>query len=362
MNSNIDDFSKLNPIVFHFCGQAVHWGEMALELYKGNKIFRESMDKIDNYLKINYFNGESMLNKLRKSTNEDKNNEDQYLTHSILFMFQVSMFELLKSEMILPSCIFGISCGEMASLYCSGILSLKSVCDLLIERAKLMDTFYNLNPNGIPFFIKMGADQFNEKYSNKYSDLEVSAKFSNSSTLMATCNLEQFEQLEKEFKENNIFIKRIPSKIPFHSSALDCIKDYANKTKDVEIKNSNSNSIIQTYCSYNGKLYDQSNPFNIFESIRSCVDAESITHDIIKKFELNGAKKLIFVEISPHPVLTNMVYENVKSSKSNVFTTVSIDDTDPNVISLSSLNKNNDDIVHINNIINIIKKHTKINK
>ncbi|KAN0000608.1 hypothetical protein ACTFIZ_001052 [Dictyostelium cf. discoideum] len=274
-------------------------------------------------------------------------------------MFQVSMFELLKSEMILPCFIFGISCGEMASLYCSGILSLKSVCDLLIERAKLMDTFYNLNPNGIPFFIKMGAEQFNEKYSKKYKELEVSAKFSNSSTLMGTCNIEQFEQLEKEFKESDIFIRKIPSKIPFHTSALDCIKEYTNNIKDIEIKN--SNSIIPTYCSYNGKLYDESNPFNIFKSIRGCVEAEAIFHDIIKKLELNGAKKLIFIEISPHPILTNMVYENVKSSMSNVFTTVSIEDTDPNVISLSSLNKNNDDIVHINNIINIIKKHTKTN-
>ncbi|KAN0014954.1 hypothetical protein ACTFIU_001275 [Dictyostelium citrinum] len=357
MNSIEDDFSRSNPIVFHFCGQAVHWGEMALELYNGNEIFRESMDKIDNYLKNNYFNGESMLNKLRRSNDEDKKNEDQYLTHAILFMFQVSMFELFKSQGIMPSFMFGISCGEMASLYCSGILSLKSACDLLIERARLMDSFYKYNPNGVPFFIKMGAEEFNEKYSNKYPQLEVSAKFSNSSTLMGTCNLDQFEQLEQEFKEKNIFIRRIPSKIPFHTSVLDCIKEDANKTKDIEIKN--SNPCFQTYCSYNGKLYNESNPFNIFKSIRDCVVAEAIFHDIIKNIESKGAKKVIFVEISPHPILTNMVYENVKSSNSNVFTTVSNEDTDPNVISLSSLNKNNDDIEHVNNIINIIKKHTK---
>ncbi|KAN0047662.1 hypothetical protein ACTA71_002046 [Dictyostelium dimigraforme] len=358
MNDIENDFSRNTDIVFHFCGQAVHWGEMALELYNENHIFRKSMDHIDNYLKINYFNGQSMLEKLRKSCEEDKKNEDQYLTHSILFMFQVSMFELLKSEGITPSFIFGISCGEMASLYCSGAVSLKSVCDILVERAKLLDSFFKINQNGIPFFIKMGADEFIDKFSKKYVDIEVSARFSNSSTLMGTCNPNQFEQIILELKENNIYFRNIPSKIPFHTSALDCIKEDALKTRDIEIKN--SNLIFQTYCSYNGKLFNESNPFNIFKSIRDCVEAETIFHDIIKKLELKGTKKVIFVEISPHPILTNMVYENVKSSKSDVFTTVSIDDSNPNVISLSSLNKNNDDIVHINNIINLIKKHTTI--
>ncbi|KAK5581109.1 hypothetical protein RB653_001137 [Dictyostelium firmibasis] len=346
------------PIVIYFCGQAVQWKTMALKLYNENSIFRESMDKIDNYLKNNYFNGESMLNKLR-SLNDDEgtNNEDQILTHSILFMFQSSLFELFKSEGINPSFIFGISCGEMASLYCSGALSLQKVCDLLIERAKLMDKAMKINPNGFPIFVKIEKEEFNENYSKRYPEIEISAKFSNNSLLLATCNSDQNERFCQEIKEKEIFLRPIPSKIAFHTSAMDCIEEEAQKVKEIEF--SANSFCIPTYCSYNGKLYDESNSYNVFKSIRNCVEANIVFQDILKSLESNGFKKVIFVEITPHPILTPILFENVKSIKSSVFTTISNDDPFPNVISLSSLNKSNDDIVHINSVLNTIKKHTK---
>ncbi|KAK5581108.1 hypothetical protein RB653_001136 [Dictyostelium firmibasis] len=346
-------------IVFHFCGQGVQWKTMALSLYNENSIFRNSMNRIDNYLKENYFNGESMLNKLRSLKDDGKKDDDQFLIHSILFMFQVSIFEIFKSEGIYPSFIIGISCGEMASLYCSGALSLKSVCDLLYERAKLMDKVVKINPFGIPFFIRMGNEEFIEKYSKRYPDIEICAIFSDDSLLLGTCNNDQFENFSQEIKEKGI-LRRIPSTISFHSSAMDCVKEDALKIKDIEFKN--SNSTIPVYCSYTGKLYKESNSFNIFKSIRDCIQIKKIYQDFLKSLESNGTKKLILVEISPHPNPLQILLQNVKSLKSNVFKMVSTDDSNEKIIYLSSLNKNNDDNIHINNVIETIKNFAKIKK
>ncbi|KAN0047663.1 hypothetical protein ACTA71_002047 [Dictyostelium dimigraforme] len=345
-------------IVFIFCGQAVLWKTMALELYNENQVFKQSMDRIDNYLKFNYFNGISMLNKLRSLNIDESPNKDQYLSHSVLFMFQVSLFELYKSEGVNPSFIYGVSCGEMASLYCSGAMSLKSVCDLLMERAKLMEIVTKNCTNGIPFFGSIGGDEYIEKYSKKYSDIEIGGRHTDFATLFGTSNSEQFNQLFKEFNENGIQIKRFNAQIPFHTSAIDCVKEDASKINDIEFNDFSFN--IPTYSSSNGKRYDQFNPFNIFKSIRNCLCTKIAIQDILKSLESNGSKKVIFVELSPHPIATPMMFDIIKTFKSTIFTTTSEFEKNPNVISLSSLNKNNNDNIHFNENINIIKRHINI--
>ncbi|KAK5581107.1 hypothetical protein RB653_001135 [Dictyostelium firmibasis] len=353
------DYSNTPPIVFIFCGQAVLWKTMALELYNENSVFRESMDKIDNYLKNNYFNGESMLNKLRLLNDDDESpNNNQYLSHSILFMFQVSLFELYKSEGISPSLIYGVSCGEMASLYCSGGVSLKNTCDLLIERARLIDKIVKNCPKGIPFFTSLGSDEFIEKYSKKYSDIEIAGIHTDFSLLMGTTNFEQFDQLFKEFKEKEIPIKRINACIPFHTSAMDFIKDDAFRIK--EIKFDENSFTVPTYSSSNGKRYNENNSFNIFKSIRNCLCTKIAIQDIFNKIEINGSKKVIFVELSPHPIASPMMYEIVRTLKSTIFTTTNNDEINPNVISLSSLNKNENDNIVFNNGIKTIKRHINL--
>ncbi|KAN0014957.1 hypothetical protein ACTFIU_001278 [Dictyostelium citrinum] len=342
-------------IVFHFCGQGAHWKTMALDLYNENKIFKESMDRIDNYLKINYFNGESMLNKLRNLEPNEIPSKDQFLSHAVLFIFQVSLFELYKSEGIIPSLIYGVSCGEMASLYCSGALSLKSACDLLFERARLMELASKRCERAFLFIATIGDDEFNEKYSKKYPDIEIGGYLSNYSVLLGTCNYEQFDQILKEFNENGIQIKRLNTQLPFHTSGMDSILEDALKTKDIEFND--LSFTIPTYSSSNGYRYDQSNPFNIFKSIRKCFCTKIAFQNIFRNLELNGKKKVIFVELSPHPISSPIIFEIVKTLNSTIFTTTSDNDKNINVISLASLNKKSNDIKHLRENLKIIKRH-----
>ncbi|KAN0014955.1 hypothetical protein ACTFIU_001276 [Dictyostelium citrinum] len=345
-------------IVFIFCGQAVLWKTMALDLYNGNQIFRESMNKIDSYLKINYFNGQSMLEKLRNLEPNESPNKDQYLSHAVLFMFQVSLFELYKSEGINPSFIYGVSCGEMASLYCSGALSLKSVCDLIMERARLMEIVGQKCTNGISFFATIGGDEFIERYSKKYPDVEIGGRHTDFSSLLGTSNSEQFDQLLKEFNENGIQIKRLNTQIPFHTSGIDCVKEEASKINDITFDD--FSFTIPTYTSSNGKRFNESNPFNIFKSIRNCLCTKIAIQDILRTLESNGKKKVIFVELSPHPIGSPLMFEIVKTLNSRIFTTTSEFENNPNVISLASLNKNNNDNVHFNENIKLIKRHINL--
>ncbi|KAM9978565.1 hypothetical protein ACTFIY_012338 [Dictyostelium cf. discoideum] len=347
-----------SSIVFIFCGQAILWKTMALEFYNGNQIFRESMDRIDNYLKINYFNGESMLNKLRSFSDDESPNKDQFLSHSVLFMFQVSLFELYKSEGVNPSIIYGVSCGEMASLYCSGALTLKSACDLLMDRANLLEVVYKKCPKGFSFFGSIGCDDFIKNYSKKYPDVEIGGRHTDSFTLFGTCNSEQFEQILKEFAENGIQTKRLNTQIPFHTSGIDCVKEDALKIKDIEFNEFSFKT--PTYTSSNGKIYNENNPFNMFRSIRDCLCTKIAIEDILRTLELNGKKKVIFVELSPHPIGSPLMFEIVKTLKSTIFTTTSNFEKNPNVIALSSLNKNNNDNIHFNENLKIIKRNISL--
>ncbi|KAM9978564.1 hypothetical protein ACTFIY_012337 [Dictyostelium cf. discoideum] len=343
------------PIIFFsFCGQALQTKTLALDLYNGNKVFKESMDKLDCFIKNKYFNGESMLNKLRTQPDDAIPNRDQFVVHAFLFMFQVSIFELLKSEGISPSAIFGTSCGEISAAYCSGTLDLETACNISFFRASMTSKVGSLNPPAKLIGIEISCEEYNRLFSEKYPNVEMAAILSPKQIYVGCGDIEQVDRLYDDALKQGYQVKSYPAQIAFHTSAMDCIKD--DVLKQVIIPNP---SKIPIFSSVTGEMFNNSSlKFDqnyLFKNLRNTVQNVKTHHNIFKFIEESGGKNVIMVEISPNPTMIPTIKESLKTIDSKLFNSL-CENYKNNITFLPTLERSKNDIISINETISEIKK------
>ncbi|KAM9966368.1 hypothetical protein ACTFIR_006579 [Dictyostelium discoideum] len=326
MNENnikgLKENEKIN-IIFIFVGQGIHWSGMSKELYDNEIIFRNEMDRIDNWLNEKYF-GYSIIEKLRNI--DDKNSEElseQCLSHSILFMFQVSLFKLLKHYGIEPNFNLGVSCGEIASSYCSGLIDFENACYILYNRSILLkktiklslnnndndnnnndnsnnidNCIYNINKfeNGL-CKINITEKEFNENYLKKYENIEI-AIYCDDNSIMVGGKINDLLKLSNEISNDGIFAKMIPVPTSFHTSSQEIVKNEIMNLKFNYLKNpislfssSNSNIVPMMSCA-------TCKFFNVLNKNQNNEDIVVSENDIISNPTNNNnnkKKKILFL-------------------------------------------------------------------
>ncbi|KAM9945881.1 hypothetical protein ACTFIT_004159 [Dictyostelium discoideum] len=363
--NNIKENEKIN-IIFIFVGQCIHWSSMSKELYDNEIIFKNEMDRIDNWLNEKYF-GYSMIEKLR-NIDDTKSEElsEQCLSHSILFMFQISLFKLLKHYGIEANLNLGISCGEIASSYCSGLIDFESACYILYNRSILQKKTIKLslnsnnenNNNDNSYYkfenglckINITDKEFNENYLKKYKNIEIAIYCDDNSIIVGGKNNDLLK-LSNEISSIGIFTKMIPVPTSFHTSSQDIVKNEIMNLKFNYLKNpislfslSNSNIVPMMSC-VNCKFFNvylnnnqnntdvvahendiisnqQNNNNNnnnnnnlflfdneyLFQNIRAPIKYNQSIKSLFNHIENNNlGEKVVFVEIAPTPVLVNHI-------------------------------------------------------
>ncbi|KAN0003792.1 hypothetical protein ACTFIZ_009944 [Dictyostelium cf. discoideum] len=356
---------KIN-IIFLYVGQCIHWSDMSKELYENEIIFKNEMDRIDNWLNENYF-GYSMIEKLRNIN--DRNSDElseQCLSHSILFMFQVSLFKLLKHYGIEANLNLGISCGEIASSYCSGLIDFENACYILYHRSIVQkktiklsinsnennnennnnnDNHYNFNKfeNGL-CKINITDKEFNEIYLKKYENIEIAIYCDDNSIIVGGKNIDLLK-LSNEISNIGIFTKMIPVPTSFHTSSQEIVKDEIMNLNFNYLKNpislfSSNSSIVPMMSCVNCKFFNVLNnnqnnadivvPVNddndfiinshnnnnlflfdneyLFKNISAPIKYNQSIKSLFNHIKKNNlGKKVVFVEISPTPILINHI-------------------------------------------------------
>ncbi|KAN0041339.1 hypothetical protein ACTFIV_003877 [Dictyostelium citrinum] len=347
-------------IVFCFSGQTLLYNNLVKELYNGNQIFKESMDKIDNHLKNKYY-GESMLNKLWTYQENKFPHNNQYLVHSILLMIQISLFEVYKSEGITPSIVFSLSCGETSTAYCSGILDFETACEVSFQRARLISKVESSSKPGTLATINITPNEFNEMFSKKYPSIEISSNLAPSSVFLGCRDLTELDKLKIDVLQHGYVCRSFPFNVAFHTSAMDIIKE-----DTLKLKINSKSPKIKMFSSVDGEIFNNSSSSDLydenylFKNIRNKVEFANSVHQVFKYIENNGSNKVILVEISPGVVMQNYIFESLKYLDSKIFNPLNNSNFQNNVTLLSGLNKDIDDISSMNNTISEIKKKLNI--
>ncbi|KAN0037015.1 hypothetical protein ACTFIV_002343 [Dictyostelium citrinum] len=294
--------NKIKPyLVFIFTGQGSFRKKIPLELFENETSFKSSMMEIDQIFNEKYY-GYSMLDKYKNiKENNDSQNQlflEQHFIHCISFMFQVSFFRLYKHYRVKPDLIVGMSLGEIASAYCSGLIDLETACFISYKRACFMTKLENKTTKTL-VSIKKHENYYWDVIRPIFPSIEFNGSLSNDSMLVGGHENEIIELL-CYLSKNEIPFMTIDSLINFHSSDIDPTE---NDFKQLSFQ-SNESEIPNISCStakfYNKKTQDFNSQF-LFHIARSPVYLSKTTklvYDINNS--INEKRPITFVEISPH--------------------------------------------------------------
>ncbi|QKV96316.1 SDR family NAD(P)-dependent oxidoreductase [Streptomyces sp. NA02950] len=141
-------------VVWVFSGQGAHWVGMAKGLWDANEVFAARMDECEALLQ--QFGGWS----LREVLGDEEALKRMDVVQPALFAVMVSLAEVWRSAGLEPDAVIGHSQGEIAAATAAGILSLADGIRLIVARARIITE--KLSGRGLMAVLDLPADQVDQ--------------------------------------------------------------------------------------------------------------------------------------------------------------------------------------------------------
>ncbi len=311
-----------HTIAMAFTGQGSQWVLMG----SGLMIFKAYRDIVTRFDALyRKFSGWSLLDKL--TAIDDNQLADTMYAQPLTFMVQIGLIELLRYFGVRPSIAFGHSAGEIAALYCCGLLSLEDSAAVVFHRSQCQQALA-----GCGRMLAVQMDSADAKLmlrdpSLRVSNCEIACINSPSSVVIAgpQSELEKIQCFLSNNQVKNTFLK---GNMAFHCSIMDSILpeidrklDFLNRRKVVVSDTRFLSSVTSLPLTVLSSEY-------IVHNIRQPVRFhETIT------YLLNQYDPSVIVEVGPHKTLAPLLVECVQAANQQAHVHV-----------LTSLSKNGDDV------------------
>lgn len=148
----VPDPDSVPTPVFVYSGQGGQWAGMALDLYKADRIIRDSLDECDALIRAEA--SWSIIDEIRDAGEAWLERTDQ--VQPAIFAVQVALTRWLIDRGVSPSAVVGHSLGEVAAAHAAGCLSLADAGRLIVRRAALL---HDTAGTGLMYAVQGDADQ-----------------------------------------------------------------------------------------------------------------------------------------------------------------------------------------------------------
>ncbi|CAF4205444.1 unnamed protein product [Rotaria sp. Silwood2] len=300
-------------ICFIYSGQGPQWWAMGRELYSVEPIFRQWIQKIHSEFLIVSNNSLSLIKELIEPEKEEYSNINHTnIAQPTILAVQIALTALWISWGIRPKIIIGHSIGEVAAAYVSGRLTLKEAVKVIYHRSRLQN--YNTNKGGRMLALFLSEDEANKILIGHEDKVQIAAINSPKSVTLSGDGI----VLEKIYNDlsmtkPNVFKSWLRIQNAFHSKQmerfniyeelLNSLTDINGNDHNIEFDEICSNAILYSTvtgtrsdtCVLNGEYWWK----NIRNPVLFDNAIQSILYDMTRS---NGIP--IFIEISPHPVLS----------------------------------------------------------
>ncbi|MGW7605270.1 SDR family NAD(P)-dependent oxidoreductase, partial [Streptomyces antimycoticus] len=285
-------------VVFVFPGQGSQWVGMALELLESSPVFagrmRECADALAPFVEWSLWDvlgDEVALGRVD-------------VVQPVLWAVMVSLAELWRSFGVVPSAVVGHSQGEIAAACVAGGLSLEDGARVVVLRSKAL---LALSGRGGMVSVPVSADRLRDR-----PGLSVAAVNGPVSTVVSG-SVEVLDAVLVEFPE----AKRIPVDYASHSVQVEEVRgELAEALAGVEP----CSGRVPFYSTVTGRLMDTAelDAGYWYRNLRETVEFRSTIEGLL---ELGHT---VFVEASPHPVLTIGVQDTADATDTPIITTGSL--------------------------------------
>jgi acyl transferase domain-containing protein/surfactin synthase thioesterase subunit len=293
--------SRPPKLAFVFPGQGPQWWAMGRELWQQEPVFRAVLEQCDRLLKphANW----SLVEELLATEVRSRLGETE-IAQPTLFALQAALVALWQSWGIQPTAVVGHSLGEVAAAYTAGALTLDAAIKVVYHRGRLMQqgTGYG----------KMAAVELSPAKAQlrlaPYGNRLAIAAINSPTSVVLSGEPDSLNALLSDLQQENIFTKLLPVNYAFHSPQMEpfqeeliqVLRELQPQPTAIPMVSTVTGETVQ------GEALEAVHwSRNIREPVQF---AAAIAQLIAEKYTL-------FLEISPHPVLSAYLSQSLRHAE-----------------------------------------------
>ncbi|MDQ1353567.1 MAG: hypothetical protein QG657_3873 [Acidobacteriota bacterium] len=203
-------------IVFMFPGLGAQYVNMGLELFRGEPVFQEAINRCFEILKpLGYDLNEILYPSFEEDNrvnNSYKPNINQFdIAQLVVFTIEYSLAKLLIAWGITPYAMIGYSFGEYAAACISGVISLEDALKLITTRGKLIEQ----TPPGAMLSIPLPINQVTPLLNNR-----LSIAIDNGDSTVLSGAVEDIAVFERDMQTRKLVCVRLKGAYALHSTLM----------------------------------------------------------------------------------------------------------------------------------------------
>ncbi|WP_437597390.1 SDR family NAD(P)-dependent oxidoreductase [Sorangium sp. So ce590] len=286
-------------VVFVFPGQGSQWLGMGRQLLAEEPIFREALVACD--AAIARETGWSLLEELHAG--EERSRLAQIdVVQPALFAIGVALSALFRSWGVEPDAVVGHSMGEVAAAHVSGALTLDDAARVICRRSKLLR---RLSGAGAMALVELPMDQARQAISGYAGSVSVAVSNSERSTVLSGEPL-ALDEILAELTRRGVFCRRVKVDVASHSPQVDPLLGELRAALDglapvagrVPMRSTVSGEICRG---------EELGPDYWARNLRDPV----LFSGAVQRLADDG--HALFIEMSPHPVLSPAIEEGLRA-------------------------------------------------
>jgi acyl transferase domain-containing protein/acyl carrier protein len=283
--------------VFVFSGNGSQWLGMGSEAMRHEPVFRAALQACDSEFRS--LAGWSILEELTASANRSRLQAVE-VSQPVLFSIQVALAALWRSWGIEPSAVVGHSVGEIAAAYVAGSLMLAQAVQIVFHRSRLQQ---RLAGRGGMMMVELPSVEVEHLLMSQAAGLALAACNSHTSTVVSGTPA-ALEAFTRELEQQQVNCRMIRVDVAYHSPQMDELREELSRSLQGLNPRPGRLPIVSTVTgsTLDGRKFDSA--YWVKNMREPVCFAQAIAYLATQGYSA-------FLELSPHPILTQSIKESL---------------------------------------------------
>lgn len=287
--------------VFVFPGQGPQWNGMARELMDSSPVFAERIAQCVAAFEPHI---DWSLEDVLRGVSGAPSLEQSNVVQPALFSVMVSLASLWRSMGVEPVAVMGHSQGEIAAACVAGALSLEDAALLVTRRGRVVSTI----PPGTGMLSTALPFETVERMLKRWEGRLVIGAVNGPNSTVVSGDVPCLDELMEECAARGVHTRRVPIEYASHSPRVDGVRSALGEALAPIVPRSGDLRFLSTVTT--GFLDTaELTPDYWFENLRRPVLLEEATRALLAEGDH------MFIEVSPHPVLTGALEQTIASAE-----------------------------------------------